>query len=106
MRINIKRKQKRSGYAVTFMGTISNIHEYKKVEWDNKHIKDLKQCKNNINKGKGSHYGSKVFYASFGNKGFYGRVGSSSVSLYTSKTSKNELTRATINNKVHMIEEM
>ena len=42
MRSNIERKEKMSGYAVMFMGTISNLHEYKTVEWDNTHIKALK----------------------------------------------------------------
>ena len=57
-----------------------------------------------INKGNGAHYGSKGYYASFGNKAFYGCGNHSSVSQYVSKSSSNLARQKIIHEKAIALE--
>ena len=57
------------------------------IKWGNAEEKILKSVKNSTITATNSHHGSHGGHYSFGNKAFYGKVGSSSVSQYAVKKS-------------------
>ena len=55
------------------------------ITWNKSHHEMMKKYKKNIIKGSNKHHGSNGCYYAYGNKAYYGMVGNSSVSQYTSK---------------------
>ena len=73
-------------------------------KWTDDNVIALKQCKTNICKGKTSHFNSKGYYASFGNKANYAIIDNSSISQYSTKKSSNKLKQVLVNDSAHLFE--
>ena len=95
-------KASSSGVVLLSIMHLDKKNHHNRWSWGNAHWQTIKSCKNNIMTKTNRHHDSRGGYYSYGNKGFYGLIGNSSVSQYTIKNSnshKNQL-------KDHTIESM
>ena len=91
-----------SGFCVLLFALVQELDTNNK--WTDDNVIALKQCKTNICKGKTSHFNSKGYYASFGNKANYAIIDNSSISQYSTKKSSNKLKQVLVNDSAHLFE--
>ena len=104
--ISSNKRQNGSGYAVVYLGVMVNKDDESGKKWTDADIALVKRCKSNICTSKTAHFQSSGYYASFGNKADYKRVGASSVSQYTTKYCNKPNAIASLLEDAHEIEQM
>lgn len=79
-----------SGVVLLFIVVFDTDINERHFSWTDEHYNKLKYSKNNIlASSKSKHFNSTGQYYSFGNKGNFGMIGTSSVGIYCSKSYKN-----------------
>ena len=82
-------KYRPSGMILLCVCKLGATEQCNGIKWGHAEEKILKSIKTNTITATNRHHGSHGGYFLFGNKAFYGKVGSSSVSQYAVKASKN-----------------
>ena len=84
-------KYEASGVVVLCICVLNKQRSNTGWAWGKKHHSMISQSKSNLMGGSASHFGSEGKYYSYGNKGNYGMIGTSSVGQYANRKYKDRL---------------